>query len=139
MRQIRRHTSTPFPRIFLKNPARWAEPPGQARTRSPSQFPGHTAIGTKALGLLFLRRKVANWYNGPFRRQGHGQQPKSGNPAHRWHWLQKTDQGWESRPLVAGNAQHFETAQQAIHHAKSHGFEVYDDPPDFKDTFAIIP
>src|SRR5713226_589252 len=59
MRQIRRHTSTPFPRIFLKNPARWAEPPGQARTRSPSQFPGHTAIGTKALGLLFLRRKVA--------------------------------------------------------------------------------
>ena len=60
MRQIRRHTSTPFPRIFLKNPARWAEPPGQARTRSPSQFPGHTAIGTKALGLLFLRRKVAN-------------------------------------------------------------------------------
>src|SRR5467141_2528316 len=60
MRQIRRHTSTPFPRIFLKNPARWAEPPGQARTRSPSQFPGHTAIGTKALGLLFLRRKVAS-------------------------------------------------------------------------------
>src|SRR5712675_1293073 len=59
MRQIRRHTSTPFPRIFLKNPARWAEPPGQARTRSPSQFPGHTAIGTNALGLLFLRRKVA--------------------------------------------------------------------------------
>src|SRR5712671_1478756 len=59
MRQIRRHTSTPFPRIFLKNPARWAEPPGQARTRSPSQFPGHTAIGTKALGLLFLRRKIA--------------------------------------------------------------------------------
>src|SRR5712664_1402563 len=64
MRQIRRHTSTPFPRIFLKNPARWAEPPGQARTRSPSQFPGHTAIGTKALGLLFLRRKVASRWRG---------------------------------------------------------------------------
>src|SRR5882757_6048934 len=66
MRQIRRHTSTPFPRIFLKNPARWAEPPGQARTRSPSQFPGHTAIGTKALGLLFLRRKVASGYGQTF-------------------------------------------------------------------------
>jgi hypothetical protein len=34
--------------------------PGQVRTRSPSQLPGHTAIGTTALGLLFLRRKVAN-------------------------------------------------------------------------------
>ena len=41
---------------------------------------------------------LASWYNGPFKRQGHGQQPKSGNPAHRWHWLQKTDQGWESIP-----------------------------------------
>jgi hypothetical protein len=82
---------------------------------------------------------LASWYNGPFKRQGHGQQPKSGNPAHRWHWLQKTDQGWESIPLVAGKAQHFETAEQAIHHAKSHGFEVYDDAPEFKDTFAIIP
>ena len=59
MRQIRRHTSTPFPRTFLKNPTRWPEPPGQARTRSPSHLPGQTAIGTKALGLLFLRRKVA--------------------------------------------------------------------------------
>jgi hypothetical protein len=60
MRQIRRHTSTPFPRTFLKNPTRWPEPPGQARTRSPSHLPGQTAIGTKALGLLFLRRKVAS-------------------------------------------------------------------------------
>jgi mono/diheme cytochrome c family protein len=31
----------------------------RARTRSPSHLPGKAAIGTKALGLLFLRRKVA--------------------------------------------------------------------------------
>src|SRR5260370_16623357 len=60
MRQIRRHTSTSFPRNFLKNQACWPEPPGQARTRSPSHLPGQTVIGTKALSLLFLRRKVAN-------------------------------------------------------------------------------
>src|SRR5467141_4063808 len=81
MRQIRRHTSTPFPRIFLKNPARWAEPPGQARTRSPSQFPGHTAIGTKALGLLFLRRKVASRAISKFESYaGHSGAPRSGEP-----------------------------------------------------------
>src|SRR5882672_3442127 len=60
MRQIRRHTSTSFPRNFLKNQACWPEPPGQARTRSPSHLPGQTVIGTKALSLLFLRRKVAS-------------------------------------------------------------------------------
>src|SRR5229473_6109669 len=49
---------------FLKNPARWAEPPDQARTRSPSHLPAQTAIGTKALGLLFLRRKVARARSG---------------------------------------------------------------------------
>jgi hypothetical protein len=47
--------------------------------------------------------------------------------------------GLGKHTLVAGKAQHFETAEQAIHHAKSHGFEVYDDAPEFKDTFAIIP
>jgi hypothetical protein len=41
---------------------------------------------------------LANWYNGPLRRQGHGQQPKSGNPAHHWHWLQKTDQAGKAYP-----------------------------------------
>jgi len=45
---------------FPKNPARWTEPPDQARTRSPSHLPAQTAIGTKAPGLLFLRRKVAS-------------------------------------------------------------------------------
>jgi hypothetical protein len=33
----------------------------RARTRSPSHLPGKAAIGTKALGLLFLRRKVASF------------------------------------------------------------------------------
>jgi len=96
-------------------------------------------LESRRLDTMNRAAVLANWYNGPLRRQGHGQQPKSGNPAHRWHWLQKTDRGWESIPLVAGKAQHFETAQQAIHHAKSQGFEVYDDAPEFKDTFAIIP
>jgi len=61
MRQIRRHTSTPF-QDFSENPA-VGRAASQARTRSPSQFPGHTAIETKALGLLFCagssRRKVS--------------------------------------------------------------------------------
>src|SRR5258708_3372926 len=54
-----RRRQRPFQENFLKNQACWPEPPGQARTRSPSHLPGQTVIGTKALSLLFLRRKVA--------------------------------------------------------------------------------
>jgi hypothetical protein len=41
-----------------------SSPPDRAAksgpNRSPSQLPGQTAIGTKELGLLFLRQKVAS-------------------------------------------------------------------------------
>jgi hypothetical protein len=81
---------------------------------------------------------LSNCCDGPFKGQGHGQQPKSGDPAHGWHWLQNTDQSLESIPLVAGKAQHFETPQQAINHARDYGFEVHADPK-FKATLAVIP
>src|SRR5216684_7568386 len=52
---------SPLARAARSGPSRQIrpEPPDQARTRSPSHLPGQTAIGTQALGLLFLRRKVA--------------------------------------------------------------------------------
>jgi hypothetical protein len=80
---------------------------------------------------------LANWYDGPRRRKGHSEPSKLGNPAHGWHWLRETDQGCESIALVPGKAQHFEIPQQAIHHARTHGFDVYADPPKFENTFAV--
>ena len=81
---------------------------------------------------------LANWYDGPLMRKGHGQViSKPGNPAHGWHWLQKTEQGWESIALVAGEAEHFEVAPQAIRHARDHGFEVHYNHPEFRTTFAV--
>jgi hypothetical protein len=81
--------------------------------------------------------RLANWYRGPLMRNGHGREiAKPGNPAHGWHWVRKTDQGWESTPLAAGGPQHFETAQQAINYAEIRGFEVEADPPWFEYTFA---
>ena len=75
---------------------------------------------------------LSNFYDGPLKGQGHGEGPK-----HPWHWLKDTDHGWESMPLVAGKAQHFEVAPQAIRHARDHGFEVHYNHPEFKTTFAI--
>jgi len=92
--------------------------------------------GEDAMSAVFF---LSNYYDGPLKGQGHGQGPKPGNPWHRWHWLQKTDQGWESIPLVAGKAQHFEIAPQAIRHARDHGFEVHYNHPEFKTTFAVKP
>jgi hypothetical protein len=81
--------------------------------------------------------RLANWYRGPLMRKGHGQEiVMPGNPVRGWHWVRKTDQGWESTPLIAGGPQHFETAQQAINYAKTRGFEVEADPPRFEYTFA---
>ena len=81
---------------------------------------------------------LGNWYGGPLMRKGHGREPtKPGNPAHGWHWLRKTDRGWESIPLVVGNDQHFETPQQAINCARAHGLQVDADAPKFEYTFAV--
>jgi hypothetical protein len=81
--------------------------------------------------------RLANLYRGPLMRKGHGREiAKPANPAHGWHWVRKTDQGWESTPLIAGGPQHFETAQQAIDYAEIRGFEVEADPPWFEYTFA---
>src|SRR5260370_38102202 len=55
----RAYVNTRSKKISEKNPARRAGRQGEARTRSPSQLPGQTVIGTKAFSLLFLRRKVA--------------------------------------------------------------------------------
>jgi hypothetical protein len=81
---------------------------------------------------------LANWYIGPLKGAGHRQHPKSDNLTHGWHWIQETDQGWECVPLVPGKAQHFQTPQQAIDHATSHGFEIYDHP-ELNTKFAIVP
>ena len=82
---------------------------------------------------------LANFFTGPLQGQGQGQQPKSGDLGRPWHWLKETDHGWESTPLVARNAQHFEIAPQAIKHARDHGFEVHYNHPEFKTTFAVKP
>jgi hypothetical protein len=81
---------------------------------------------------------LANWYIGPLKGAGHRQDPKSENPAHGWHWVQETDEGWECVPLVPSKARHFQTPQQAIDHARAHGFEIYDHP-ELNTKFAIIP
>jgi hypothetical protein len=79
---------------------------------------------------------LGNWYAGPLMRQGHGPElTKPGTPTHGWHWLRKTDQGWESVPLVA-EVQHFETPQQAIDCARARGLQV-DTDPKFEYTFAL--
>ena len=70
---------------------------------------------------------LANFYTGPLQGQGHRQQARSGDLGHPWHWLKETDHGWESTPLVAGKAQHFEIAPQAIRHARDHGFDRIQD------------
>jgi hypothetical protein len=82
---------------------------------------------------------LSNFYTGPLKGQGHGQQPQSGERGYPWHWLKETDHGWESIPLVAGKPQHFEIAPQAIRHARDHGFEVHYNHPEFKTTFAVKP
>jgi hypothetical protein len=80
---------------------------------------------------------LSNYYDGPLKGQGHGEGAKPGKPVHPWHWLQKNDQGWESMPLVAGKAEHFEIAPHAIKHARDHGFEVHYNHPEFKTAFAV--
>ncbi len=79
---------------------------------------------------------LSNYYDGPLKGQGPGEGAKPGKPVHPWHWLQKNDQGWESMPLVAGKAEHFEIAPHAIKHARDHGFEVHYNHPEFKTAFA---
>jgi hypothetical protein len=77
---------------------------------------------------------LSNWYRD---RKGHGYGPKPGNPAHPWHWLRKSEDGWESIRVVADGPQHFETAEQAINHATAHGWVVDYDRPKFEHTTAM--
>ena len=79
---------------------------------------------------------LANWFGGPLSGKGHGQElTKPGNPDHGWHWLRKTDQGWESIP-VEGKAEYFETPQQAVDCARTNGLQV-DTDSKFEYTFAL--
>ena len=81
---------------------------------------------------------LANWYIGPLKGAGHGQGRQSDKRAHGWHWIREAEKGWECVPLVPGKAQHFQTPQEAIEHATTNGFEIYDHP-EFNTKFVLIP
>ena len=81
---------------------------------------------------------LGNWYIGPLKGVGHSQRRKSDNPVHGWHWIREAEKGWECVALVPGKVQHFQTPQEAMDHATSHGFEIYD-YPEFNTKFVLIP
>lgn len=79
---------------------------------------------------------LANWYIGPLKGVRHSQDPKNEDLAHGWHWREKRGLGMHTPGTRQGPA--LSNPQQAIDHAKRHGFEIYD-RPEFNTKFAVIP